>query len=149
ADNAVALAKRGIARAHDLADDPALDHGAEFDRRGIGAHAADAPAHVRVEREIDPAHQHPRRPAGRAAAHRRSRNPPYSACRLAADPVGTGSVERRAELGGAVIEAGGETVVISAATGAVGAIVGQLAKRTCARVVGIAGGADKCRYAEA
>jgi len=43
----------------------------------------------------------------------------------------------------------GETVVISAATGAVGAVAGQLAKRTGARVVGIAGGADKCRYAEA
>jgi NADPH-dependent curcumin reductase CurA len=43
----------------------------------------------------------------------------------------------------------GETVVISAATGAVGAVAGQLAKRAGARVVGIAGGADKCRYAEA
>jgi hypothetical protein len=41
----------------------------------------------------------------------------------------------------------GETVVVAAATGAVGAIVGQLAKLKGARVVGIAGGADKCRYA--
>jgi hypothetical protein len=40
----------------------------------------------------------------------------------------------------------GETVVISAASGAVGAVAGQLAKRHGARVVGIAGGADKCRY---
>ena len=40
----------------------------------------------------------------------------------------------------------GETVVISAASGAVGAVAGQLAKRAGARVVGIAGGADKCRY---
>ncbi|HEX5419990.1 MAG TPA: zinc-binding dehydrogenase, partial [Gammaproteobacteria bacterium] len=43
--------------------------------------------------------------------------------------------------------ASGETVVTAAATGAVGAVVGQLAKLRGARVVGIAGGADKCRYA--
>ena len=42
----------------------------------------------------------------------------------------------------------GETVVVSAASGAVGAVAGQLAKRAGARVVGIAGGADKCRYVE-
>lgn len=41
----------------------------------------------------------------------------------------------------------GETVVVAAATGAVGAVVGQLAKLRGARVVGIAGGADKCRHA--
>lgn len=41
----------------------------------------------------------------------------------------------------------GETVVVAAATGAVGAVVGQLAKLKGARVVGIAGGTDKCRYA--
>src|SRR5215469_456569 len=40
----------------------------------------------------------------------------------------------------------GETVVISAASGAVGGVVGQLAKREGCRVVGIAGGTDKCRY---
>jgi len=40
----------------------------------------------------------------------------------------------------------GETVVVSAASGAVGTAVGQLAKVRGARVVGIAGGADKCRY---
>jgi NADPH-dependent curcumin reductase CurA len=42
----------------------------------------------------------------------------------------------------------GETVVVSAASGAVGAVVGQLAKREGARVIGIAGGADKCRFVE-
>jgi NADPH-dependent curcumin reductase len=42
----------------------------------------------------------------------------------------------------------GETVVVSAASGAVGAVAGQFAKRAGARVVGIAGGADKCRYVE-
>jgi NADPH-dependent curcumin reductase len=41
----------------------------------------------------------------------------------------------------------GETLVVAAATGAVGAVVGQIAKLKGARVVGIAGGADKCRYA--
>ncbi len=40
----------------------------------------------------------------------------------------------------------GETVVVSAASGAVGSVVGQLAKARGCRVVGIAGGPDKCRY---
>ncbi|MCV2369096.1 NADP-dependent oxidoreductase [Roseateles oligotrophus] len=40
----------------------------------------------------------------------------------------------------------GETVVVSAASGAVGSCVGQLAKARGARAVGLAGGADKCRY---
>jgi len=40
----------------------------------------------------------------------------------------------------------GDTVVVSGAAGAVGAVVGQVAKIKGARVVGIAGGADKCRY---
>lgn len=41
----------------------------------------------------------------------------------------------------------GETVVVAAATGAVGAMVGQIARLKGARVVGIAGGAGKCRQA--
>lgn len=41
----------------------------------------------------------------------------------------------------------GETVVVAAATGGVGAVVGQIAKIKGAYVVGIAGGADKCRRA--
>jgi NADPH-dependent curcumin reductase CurA len=41
----------------------------------------------------------------------------------------------------------GETVVVSAATGAVGSVVGQLAKMQGCRAVGIAGGAKKCEYA--
>ena len=40
----------------------------------------------------------------------------------------------------------GETVVVSAAAGAVGSVVGQLARAAGVRAVGIAGGADKCRY---
>jgi NADPH-dependent curcumin reductase CurA len=39
----------------------------------------------------------------------------------------------------------GETVVVSAASGAVGAVVGQLAKAQGCRVVGLAGGPDKCK----
>lgn len=40
----------------------------------------------------------------------------------------------------------GETVVVAAASGAVGSVVGQVAKLKGCRVVGIAGGADKCRF---
>jgi NADPH-dependent curcumin reductase len=40
-----------------------------------------------------------------------------------------------------------ETVLVSAATGAVGSVVGQLAKLAGARAVGIAGGPEKCAYA--
>lgn len=42
----------------------------------------------------------------------------------------------------------GETVVVAAATGAVGSVVGQIAKLKGCHVVGIAGGAEKCRFAE-
>jgi NADPH-dependent curcumin reductase len=41
----------------------------------------------------------------------------------------------------------GETVVVAAATGAVGSVVGQIAKIRGCRVIGIAGGAEKCVYA--
>jgi NADPH-dependent curcumin reductase CurA len=41
----------------------------------------------------------------------------------------------------------GETVVVSAAVGATGSVAGQIAKIAGARVVGIAGGPDKCRVA--
>jgi NADPH-dependent curcumin reductase len=40
----------------------------------------------------------------------------------------------------------GETVVVSAASGAVGSVVGQLAKRWGCRAIGIAGGTAKCDY---
>jgi NADPH-dependent curcumin reductase CurA len=43
----------------------------------------------------------------------------------------------------------GNTVVISAAAGAVGSVVGQIAKIKGCRVVGIAGGVEKCRYVTA
>jgi NADPH-dependent curcumin reductase len=40
----------------------------------------------------------------------------------------------------------GQTIVVDAASGAVGSAVGQLAKSRGCRAVGIAGGADKCAY---
>ncbi len=40
----------------------------------------------------------------------------------------------------------GETIVVTAASGAVGGALGQLAKARGCRVVGIAGGPDKCAY---
>jgi NADPH-dependent curcumin reductase len=40
----------------------------------------------------------------------------------------------------------GETVVVAAASGPVGSLVGQLAKMAGARAIGIAGGPEKCRY---
>jgi NADPH-dependent curcumin reductase CurA len=42
----------------------------------------------------------------------------------------------------------GETVVISAASGAVGSVAGQIAKRAGARVIGVAGGPDKCLWVQ-
>jgi len=42
----------------------------------------------------------------------------------------------------------GETVVVSAASGAVGSVAGQLAKRAGCRVVGVAGGPDKCLWVQ-
>lgn len=41
----------------------------------------------------------------------------------------------------------GETLVVAAATGAVGSLVGQLAKAQGLRVVSVAGGAEKCAFA--
>lgn len=40
----------------------------------------------------------------------------------------------------------GETLVVAAASGAVGSVVGQVAKLKGCRVVGVAGGKEKCRY---
>ncbi|CAG9164348.1 NADP-dependent oxidoreductase [Cupriavidus pampae] len=45
-----------------------------------------------------------------------------------------------------IVPKAGETVVVSAASGAVGSVVGQLAKQAGCRVVGVAGGKDKCDY---
>lgn len=40
----------------------------------------------------------------------------------------------------------GETVVVAAASGAVGSVVGQIARLKGCRVIGVAGGAEKCAY---
>lgn len=40
----------------------------------------------------------------------------------------------------------GQTIAVSAASGAVGSVVGQLAKAKGCRVIGFAGGTDKCKY---
>ncbi|MFM2588125.1 NADP-dependent oxidoreductase [Vibrio sp. TBV020] len=42
----------------------------------------------------------------------------------------------------------GDTLVVAAATGAVGSMVGQIGKLKGCRVVGVAGGEEKCRYAK-
>jgi NADPH-dependent curcumin reductase CurA len=42
----------------------------------------------------------------------------------------------------------GETLVVAAATGPVGATVGQIGKLKGCRVVGVAGGSEKCKYAK-
>ena len=44
--------------------------------------------------------------------------------------------------------AAGETLVVAAASGAVGSVVGQMAKILGLRAIGIAGGPEKCRYVE-
>src|SRR5260370_13698121 len=61
-------------------------------------------------------------------------------------PVGMPGVTAWYGLNRIIAPKAGETVVVSAASGAVGSVVGQLAKLAGARAVGIAGGADKCRY---
>ncbi|MBB5464731.1 hypothetical protein HDG32_000825 [Paraburkholderia sp. CI2] len=61
-------------------------------------------------------------------------------------PVGMPGVTAWYGLNRIIAPKAGETVVVSAASGAVGSVVGQLAKAAGARAVGIAGGADKCRY---
>ena len=61
-------------------------------------------------------------------------------------PVGMPGVTAWVGLNHIIEPKTGETVVVSAASGAVGSVVGQLAKAKGCRVVGLAGGADKCAY---
>jgi NADPH-dependent curcumin reductase CurA len=61
-------------------------------------------------------------------------------------PVGMPGVTAWLGLNKIIEPKAGETILVSAASGAVGSVVGQLAKAAGCRAVGIAGGADKCRY---
>jgi NADPH-dependent curcumin reductase CurA len=61
-------------------------------------------------------------------------------------PVGMPGVTGWYGLNRIIEPRAGETVVVSAASGAVGSVVGQLAKAAGCRAVGIAGGEEKCRY---
>ena len=61
-------------------------------------------------------------------------------------PVGMPGVTAWYGLNHIIEPKAGQTVVVSAASGAVGSVVGQLAKAKGCRVVGLAGGADKCGY---
>ena len=62
-------------------------------------------------------------------------------------PVGMPGVTAWYGLNRIIAPEKNETVLVSAATGAVGSVVGQLARLAGARAVGIAGGAEKCAYA--
>jgi NADPH-dependent curcumin reductase CurA len=63
-------------------------------------------------------------------------------------PVGMPGVTAWYGLNKIIAPKAGETIVVSAATGAVGSVVGQLAKIAGAKTVGIAGGPEKCAYAK-
>ncbi len=61
-------------------------------------------------------------------------------------PVGMPGVTAWYGLNRIIEPAQGQTVVVSAASGAVGSVVGQLVKIAGCRAIGIAGGAEKCAY---
>ncbi len=62
-------------------------------------------------------------------------------------PVGMPGVTAWYGLNRIIAPKAGEAVLVSAATGAVGSVVGQLARAAGAHAIGIAGGAEKCDYA--
>jgi NADPH-dependent curcumin reductase CurA len=61
-------------------------------------------------------------------------------------PVGMPGVTAWVGLNRIIEVKAGETIVVSAASGAVGSVVGQLARLAGCRAVGIAGGREKCSY---
>jgi len=61
-------------------------------------------------------------------------------------PVGMPGVTAWIGLNRIIEAKAGETIVVSAASGAVGSVAGQLARLAGCRAVGIAGGTEKCRY---
>lgn len=62
-------------------------------------------------------------------------------------PLGSPGIAAWCGLNRIIAPKAGDTVLVSAATGAVGSVVGQLARAAGARAIGIAGGAGKCAYA--
>jgi NADPH-dependent curcumin reductase len=62
-------------------------------------------------------------------------------------PLGMPGVTAWYGLNKIIAPKAGETLLVSAATGAVGSVVGQLAKESGAHAIGIAGGPEKCAYA--
>ena len=69
---------------------------------------------------------------------------PLQAC---LGPVGMPGVTAWYGINKIIMPKVGETIVVSAATGAVGSVAGQLARLAGARAIGIAGGPEKCAYA--
>jgi NADPH-dependent curcumin reductase CurA len=61
-------------------------------------------------------------------------------------PVGMPGVTAWQGINNIIAPKAGETVLVSAASGAVGSVAGQLARFSHARVVGIAGGPEKCAF---
>ena len=98
--------------------------------RGGRARLADALRHARASSLVK-IERHGARRCRRISACWACRAPPPT-------PASPRSASRRP----------GETVVVSAASGAVGSVAGQLAKRAGARVVGIAGGPEKCLWVQ-
>ncbi len=62
-------------------------------------------------------------------------------------PLGMPGIAAWYGINAILVPKAGEVVTVSAATGGVGSVAGQLAKMAGARVIGIAGGEAKCRFA--
>jgi len=77
-----------------------------------------------------------------------SKLPPGVGWQLALGPLGMVGMTAYFGLLAVGAPQAGDTVLVSGAAGAVGSLVGQIARIHGCRAVGIAGGADKCRYLE-
>src|SRR5208283_4706083 len=75
-----------------------------------------------------------------------SRLPPGASLELAMSALGLTGITAYFGLLDVGRPVAGETVVVSGAAGATGSVVGQIAKIKGCRAIGIAGGADKCRW---
>ena len=110
---------------------------------------------ARVLQSADPAlkpgdivvvHDHWRDHAVRAARDCRKLDPTAAPVQTALGVMGMPGLTAYAGLAHIGKPLAGETLVVGAASGAVGALVGQIARLGGARVVGVAGGAAKCAY---